>query len=1221
MITLLLAVSGNAQSFLQIVEKDLNHRTSEKKLVVSDIVNWKVTSEHVSNTSGTHHVYFRQLFNGLEINGTESSIHILQDQTVLSSHNQFIKELEHKQKSALSPSLTATQAVEAVAGQLGYNLSEPLIELSKQSGVTQETLVSKGGISISNIPAKLMYQRLEDDSLVLVWDLSIEAISKQEWFSVRANAVTGEIIDKVNWTVSCNLTHTHNHDGSHSDFNFTSECAVNLNETPSYNNSLLTGSYRVFAMPVESPYFGSRTLETSAVNTVASPFGWHDTNGVSGPEFTVTRGNNVNAYEDGDNPGFQPDGGATLVFDFPFNQTYSSGNQSEAAAITNLFYWNNIIHDMIYLYGFDEASGNFQANNYGNGGIGNDWVRAEAQDGSGTCNANFSTPTDGSLPRMQMYVCGSQDGDFDSLVIVHEYGHGISIRLTGGAANSGCLSNQEQMGEGWSDWYGLLMTMQPGDTSTDSRTVGTYLFGQGPAGNGIRPFPYNTDLSVNPQTYDDIKTAAVPHGVGSVWSTMLWEMTWALIDDYGFDTDFYNGTGGNNIALALVTEALKIQPCSPGFVDGRDAILAADIALYGGANQCLIWDAFAKRGLGVSANQGSSNSKTDGTEAFDTPSGVAEFSAPGDVCEAVDVMTNLGGGSPAGGIYSGPGVTDNGNGSTFTFDPALAGVGVHTITYDLPASSCAVASSANDNIEVFEALIVTCQSAIIVDADPGSCGTIVNYATPSGVSGCSAEFLENFDMVTTPLLPSGWTFTQDAGTAITWATTNSSSSSAPNAVFANDPAGVNLSSLISPQIEIASTSAQLIFKNRYQTENTYDGMVLEYSLNGGASWQDILNGGGTFASGGYNGSLSTCCGNPLPGRQAWTGNSGGFIDTVVNLNASFDGETVQFRWRMGSDNIVSSTGVWIDDIQVLGIFSPEPTTTQIAGLASGDLFPVGTTTNTFEIEDGAGNIVTCTFDVTVNDTIDPLAIGQNIIVQLDGNGEVTITPADVDNGSSDNCGIDSFLLDVTNFTCDDLGENTVNLTVVDLSGNSSTVSVIVTVVDENDPILTCPADVTVQINSGSTFTVPDYFVNGDATATDNCTAPITVSSQTPSPGTELSDGTYTIEISVTDDSGNETSCSFELIVEELLSIDNQSLTENITIYPNPTSGNVTVLNNSNVTIQNIAITDVNGRLIQSLNVFENQQEIQLSLNEYATGLYFIKIATEQISIVKRIVKK
>ena len=128
---------------------------------------------------------------------------------------------------------------------------------------------------------------------------------------------------------------------------------------------------------------------------------------------------------------------------------------------------------------------------------------------------------------MQMYVCNTRDGDFDNLVIVHEYGHGISNRLTGGAGTTGCLSNAEQMGEGWSDWYGLMLTMEAGDMGPDARGVGTWLFGQGPNGPGIRPFPYSTDLNINPHTYDDIKTLAVPHGVGSVWSAMLWEVTWA----------------------------------------------------------------------------------------------------------------------------------------------------------------------------------------------------------------------------------------------------------------------------------------------------------------------------------------------------------------------------------------------------------------------------------------------------------------------------------------------------------------------------------------------------------------------------------------------------------------------------------------------------------------------------------------------------------------------
>ena len=105
-------------------------------------------------------------------------------------------------------------------------------------------------------------------------------------------------------------------------------------------------------------------------------------------------------------------------------------------ATTNLFYWNNLMHDLTYLYGFDEPSGNFQFSNQGRGGSGNDYVIADAQDAGGTNNANFSTPVDGSAPRMQMYIFNyttpNRDGDLDNGVITHEYGHGISNRLTGG---------------------------------------------------------------------------------------------------------------------------------------------------------------------------------------------------------------------------------------------------------------------------------------------------------------------------------------------------------------------------------------------------------------------------------------------------------------------------------------------------------------------------------------------------------------------------------------------------------------------------------------------------------------------------------------------------------------------------------------------------------------------------------------------------------------------
>ncbi|HZH70153.1 MAG TPA: M36 family metallopeptidase, partial [Flavobacteriaceae bacterium] len=112
---------------------------------------------------------------------------------------------------------------------------------------------------------------------------------------------------------------------------------------------------------------------------------------------------------------------------------------------------------------------------------------------------------------------------------------------------------------------------------------------------------------------------SLPHGIGFVWATMLWDLTWAMIDEYGFDPDFYNGTGGNNMAMQLVIDGMKLQNCSPGFIDGRDAILEADELAYGGINRCLIWEVFARRGLGVSASQGSPFNRFDQLEAFDIP--------------------------------------------------------------------------------------------------------------------------------------------------------------------------------------------------------------------------------------------------------------------------------------------------------------------------------------------------------------------------------------------------------------------------------------------------------------------------------------------------------------------------------------------------------------------------------------------------------------------------
>jgi hypothetical protein len=521
---------------------------------------------------------------------------------------------------------------------------------------------------------------------------------------------------------------------------------------------------------MESPSDGGRSLVTDVADPSASPFGWHDTNGIAGAEHTRTQGNNVHAYADRDNnniadPFSDPDGGAGLVFDFPLDLTMRPLD-SQPAYVTNLFYWNNVIHDVTYGYGFDSPSGNFQVNTYGTGGLGNDDVRAEAQDGSGRNNANFGTGVDGLRPRMQMFewrsslpnpivvhppsaaqgtyfgpmagfgeslvttgpISGSvfyvndgtvptgdgcqpfavpagmiplvdrgacnftvkvknaqnggaavaivannvagppigmggadptitipsvmislddanfwklhlpfdvtvsdgtggapdRDSDADNGVIAHEYGHGISNRLTGGPAVVNCLNNAEQMGEGWSDWLALQLTSHPSDRPSTARGIGTYVIFEPPDGAGIRPTRYATDMTVNPSTYADVAdevNISLPHGIGYIWATMLWDVYWNLVDRYGYNADIYGdwSTGGNNLEFQLVLDGMKLQPCRPGFEDGRNAILMADTALTGGDNQCEIWRGFAKRGMGFSADQGSSLSRLDGIEAFDLP--------------------------------------------------------------------------------------------------------------------------------------------------------------------------------------------------------------------------------------------------------------------------------------------------------------------------------------------------------------------------------------------------------------------------------------------------------------------------------------------------------------------------------------------------------------------------------------------------------------------------
>jgi len=221
-------------------------------------------------------------------------------------------------------------------------------------------------------------------------------------------------------------------------------------------------------------------------------------------------------------------------------------------------------------------------------------------------NAFFYTPVDGQRPYMAMliwtYSNPYRDSDLDVGIIVHEYAHGISNRLTGGPMNVACLQGGEPggMGEGWGDFFGTLIRQRSTYNRYDVFPMAPYTYNNP---NGIRRYPYTTNMTIDPETYGYINLANYTgvHSKGEVWCGILWETYWNFVDAYGFDPDLSFGKGGNNQILQDVVDGLKIQPCNPNFVDARNAILQADTINYGGKNVCLLWLGFAKRGLGLNA--------------------------------------------------------------------------------------------------------------------------------------------------------------------------------------------------------------------------------------------------------------------------------------------------------------------------------------------------------------------------------------------------------------------------------------------------------------------------------------------------------------------------------------------------------------------------------------------------------------------------------------------
>lgn len=303
-------------------------------------------------------------------------------------------------------------------------------------------------------------------------------------------------------------------------------------------------------------------------------------------------GNNVHAYRvsTGAEGALGTLTGGVWHFDYTFN---TSDN-----AETHLFFAVNFIHDFFYDLGFDEASGNFQEDNFGRGGAGSDSLNANAR-AVGRNNANFSTPSDGFNPTMNMFLwdglgCWPQDldgnsgngndldGDLDLDIIMHEYHHGVSHRLN--TSFSG--SEAGAMGEGGGDFFAYSVD---GDTKLAE-------YSRPP--NGIR--------QVNTKTYGNwvcTPSSCSVHSNGQIWANTLWDLR------ERFRTDQAGGSqqSGINEVHQLYINGLKLSPNSPTMLEMRDSMLQDDLVRHpsgdpgGSANYCRMWDEFAGRGMGASA--------------------------------------------------------------------------------------------------------------------------------------------------------------------------------------------------------------------------------------------------------------------------------------------------------------------------------------------------------------------------------------------------------------------------------------------------------------------------------------------------------------------------------------------------------------------------------------------------------------------------------------------
>jgi MYXO-CTERM domain-containing protein len=661
---------------------------------------------------------------------------------------------------------------------------------------------------------------------------------------------------------------------------------------------------------------------------------------------TTTRGNNVDAYADisgGD--GFDgSDIRATTTGTRAFDRSYNLGNApgttaQRMAGVVHLFYVNNWMHDWWYDSGFDEAAGNAQADNLGRGGLDGDILLAEAQDSSGTDNANMLTPADGVSPRMQMFVfTGTPDKDaaLDTTIVAHEWGHYFHHRMQS-CGTSLCAAQSE----GWGDFVALHMLMRQGDAPNGTYGMGTYAaldlvgdLGGDAAYSGIRRAPYTRNRSKNGFSFRHISEGeplpdhpifelspnnSESHNAGEVWALMLFEAYQGLLDraregDYTFDE-------ARRRMSDYAVGGLALSPADSTYLETRDAILAVAAAADPLDAQALA-AGFARRGAGSCAVSPPSDSDDfiGVTEDMDLSPRLAITGVSVD--DSVDTcdddgfldgeesgMVRVVIGNPGAGELSGAEVTVASSSEGVSF-PDGTTASVPTIApYGTGEIALPVTLAAREEIG---------EITVTVDSTaPGACEAAAGAELTTRVhfdEVAGAARIDDVEAEATTWTQAGaaegeiWKRRIDEGANHVW--------HAEAAGFPTD------AQLVSPAVT-ASAGGSLVlgFQHRYDFEfdGTYwDGAVIEISDDGGDTWRDVSELGAVP----YDGVITNESGNALGNRMAFGGQSDGYPamqEVSIDLGASLAGKTVQVRFRVGTDAAVGATGWDIDDIELENI--------------------------------------------------------------------------------------------------------------------------------------------------------------------------------------------------------------------------------------------------------------------------------------------------------------